>query len=167
MAFGTKVEAAQYRVEIIRPTLEYLDPLIPYSKAAEHLIVMTALAESRFDAIGQWPRGPAKGIFQMEPATFNWLYLDWLGARSREALRQRFAKLELPEPVDPVEQLEGNMYFATAMCRLRYWVAPNALPDASDINGLAAYHKRWYNTVAGAAIPAETVRIYREFGHDG
>ncbi len=54
----------------------------------------------------------------------------------------------------------GNLYFAAAMCRLRYWDVPERLPDADDVRALARYWKRWYNTEQGAGHEDDFVDKY-------
>jgi hypothetical protein len=43
------------------------------------------------------------------------------------------------------------------MCRLHYRRVPEPLPDAEDINGLAAYWKKYYNTKAGRGSESEFI----------
>ena len=64
------IDALQLRHEIIRPTLKHLDPVIPYSMAAENLLMGTCAQESRMGQfLVQLEGGPARGIFQMEYST--------------------------------------------------------------------------------------------------
>lgn len=62
---------SQFYELVLRPTLQHLAPLIPYSVAAEALVLATAVAESRLDALRQMGGGPALGVHQMEPTTHN------------------------------------------------------------------------------------------------
>lgn len=144
----------QLRLFIIQPTLKRIDL---WSDAAENLIVGTGLVESRFEYIDQVTSadpntiGPAVGFYQMERATHDWLFT---------AFRGKIAPLLASFP-PPWEQLAGNVYYATAMCRLRYFVDPKSLPNASDIEALAAYWKRVYNTEKGKGDPTEFVKRYK------
>ena len=49
------------------------------------------------------------------------------------------------------ENLTSNMHYGAAICRFRYYRTPEALPDEEgDLEGQAAYWKRYYNTPLGA-----------------
>lgn len=153
------INPAQLRELIIRPVLLELAPEIPYSIAAENLIIGTGAVESEFRFVKQHPTGPALGIFQMEPATFRWLWDDWL--ENRPAMKQKFLDIVGAWRVAmPEQEMVGNLYFASAMCRLRYWVAPEKLPDDGDIRALARYWKRWYNTEHGKGSEDDFVERY-------
>lgn len=153
------LDPTQFRLGVIRPVLEALAPEIPYSRAAECLLIGTAAQESRLKYLRQLNGGPALGLYQVEPKTFAWLWDDWLSRRP--ALKEKFRafvgdwRVVLPE-----EELVGNLYFSTAICRLRYWVAPERLPDADDVRGLAGYWKRHYNTSLGAGTVDQFIESY-------
>jgi len=76
------IDALQLRHEIIRPVLKHLDPVIPYSMAAENLLMGTCAQESRMGQfLVQLDNGPAKGVFQMEPDTHDDIYKNFLHYR--------------------------------------------------------------------------------------
>lgn len=152
------INAQHFRLGIVRPTLTALAPEIPYSMAAENLLMGTAVHESRLSYLYQI-KGPALGLYQMEPATFSWLWDDWL--EKRPALKEKFRdfaggwRVAMPE-----SEMVGNLYFATALCRLRYWVAPGRLPDPDDVRALAEYWKRYYNTEHGRGTVEQWIDAY-------
>jgi hypothetical protein len=41
------------------------------------------------------------------------------------------------------------------MCRIKYLRAPDALPSENDIQAMANYWKKYYNTPLGAGTPKE------------
>lgn len=97
---------------------------------------------------GQDVDGPAYGLFQMERATHDDIWNSFLAFRAELAARvQRFSI----HGIETVKQMQGNAYYATVMARLLYYRAKPPLPAADDIDGLAAYYKRWYNSPAGKA----------------
>jgi len=112
------IDALQLRHEIIRPVLKHLDPVIPYSMAGESLLMGTCAVESRMgQAIVQYEGGPAKGIWQMEPATETDIHLNFLSFR--EELRDLVASLQLSVSgiaVTGSPELTGNLYY-TALGR--------------------------------------------------
>lgn len=61
----------QFRSLILR-VLTNVDPAL-CSDAAVNLLLGTAAQESEFGKYIRQIRGPALGVFQMEPATFDWL----------------------------------------------------------------------------------------------
>ena len=128
--------------------------------AAERLLIGTALEESRLTFIDQIERGgdkrpgPAFGIYQMERATHDDLWKTYMvGARSWIAIP--VAALAIGKP--DADQMQGNLYYATAMARVLYRRAPGVMPDPDDAMAMALYHKKYYNTVFGASDPETSV----------
>ena len=136
-------------------------PALPklYSVAAEELLVITCAQESlggtylrQNDAQG-WPLGVARGIYQMEPATYRDLFqnylrhaplvLDWLGS-----------------PGDLI-RLTYDLVYATKIARLNYYRVKEALPQ--DLEGQFRYYKKYWNTELGAATLPEIRRNYTAF----
>lgn len=171
----------QLRTYVIEPVLRDLGL---YSASARELLVMTAAAESAGgDYLHQVGGGPACGIFQMEPATHddiwtNFLryrsggafqsverYLASVGAGDRSTLAARVAGWQVPGAFrgDDAREMCGNLYYATAMARMHYLRVPQSLPASNDVNGLAEYHKTHYNTELGASEVAKTVNAYRRY----
>lgn len=146
--------------DVIEPTLLHVGL---YSLSASRLVLGTALVESRATYLRQHPRGPALGIYQMEPATLRWLWWDWLPI-NRPGLRERINELVGAWGIDraPEYQLPINLAYATAMCRVRYLAVPAALPGASDIDGHARYWKKYYNTAAGKGRVEDYVAAYKK-----
>lgn len=152
---GLNVE--QFSKYIVRPVLQGLGL---YSLAAERLLIGTALAEGGLHYIDQVERGgdkkpgPAYGVYQMERAT-------------HEDLWDNFLKFK-PQIVDRInfwmcggradcEMMHGNLYYATAMCRVHYLRSRRPLPAEADPVAMSEYHKVVYNTYLGAANPAKNV----------
>jgi len=162
------IDALHLRHEIIRPVLKYLDDGeygIPYSMAAENLLMGTCAQESR---MGQWlvqlGNGPAKGIFQMETATHNDIYANFLKYKSdlRDIVNDLRGSRNFILDHGSVEQddLTGNLYYAAAMCRVHYYRVPWPLPD-DNVEELAHYYKLHYNTPEGKATVEKFVKNYR------
>ena len=59
---------AQFRDLIVKSTL---NDLLLYSEDAEELLVFTCAVESLGGTYLQQVKGPALGIYQMEPVTYN------------------------------------------------------------------------------------------------
>lgn len=145
------ITPAHLREHVIRPTLT---PLGLWSQAAEDLLVGTAAVESRMGTyLVQLGSGPAKGIYQMEPATHQDIWDNWLRYRPRDewAITQRVAQYLWDGTAHrPSHQaLVVDLAYATIMARLHYRRAPEPLPVAGDLMSMAAYHKKFYNTGLG------------------
>lgn len=139
---------------IVRPVLKHLGM---HSEAAERLVWITGIAESRLRYIEQ-VRGPALSWWQIEPDTSDWLWFDYLQRRSE--IRERVEDYAAPHPI--TDQLAWNQALACALCRVRYWTVPANLPAADDADGMGKYWKDHYNTAGGAGDPAKFAELYRQ-----
>lgn len=147
----------QFREYAIRPTL--LD-LGMYSAAAEELLVATAAHESGgLRYLAQWPAGPARGVYQMEPATAVDVVRRYLGRRldikgvfDKTVLLLAYSGIQWNdiEPDVIGLKLATDLRFATAIARVRYWMVPKPLPSPADVRGMAEYWKAHWNTLEGA-----------------
>ncbi len=136
------LDPGQFRRLVIRPALQAIGLCSP---AAERLLLGTALTESGLRHLHQ-VRGPALGIFQIEPATHADVWANYLAYR--ENLAGRVASLASEQP--RLDQLVWNLAYATAIARLIYYRRPEPLPAADDLAGLARYWKAHFNTALGA-----------------
>ncbi len=138
-------DSGQFR-ELIEKTLkEYR----LHSPAAANLLMGTAAQESRFGTYLRQIRGPALGVFQMEPATFDWLQRKYGGAF--DFLLRR------------ADEMVWDLRFAILMARLRYRIVQETLPPAGDIDALAAYWKKYYNTEKGAGTVSQFVLNWMKY----
>jgi hypothetical protein len=154
------LDPAQFRAEVVRRALQALDPAVPYSLSAENLILGTALQESRLHFLRQLGSGPARGLFQMEPATHDDLR-NWV-RQAKPAINGRLEMLTSAAPA-ALEQLMTNLLYAAAMCRIKYYRSPHSLPAADDIDGLGRFWKSVYNTPLGAGTSEEFAAAYRQY----
>lgn len=150
----------QLRDLVVRPVLELLDK---WNFAAENLIVGTISVESRGEYLKQLGGGPALGICQMEPATHDSLWENYLNYRPGIAkivkslatgIHPRQDGKDFPHP----RELEGNLYYSVAMCRIKYLQDSQPIPD--DVQGQAAYWKRVYNSAGGAGTVEKYIEAY-------
>ncbi len=147
----------QLRDLVVRPVLKHMDM---WSPVAENLVVGTAFQESAGGYyLKQVGGGPALGIYQIEPATHQDLWTNYLDYSSRKARAKLVIKLATSEPLE--QQLVSNLSYATAIARLVYYRRPEPLPvDSTDVKALAEYWKRYYNTVHGKGTVEEFVRNF-------
>lgn len=154
------IDHSDFRELVVRPVLERMDRHVSgmNSPAAVELLIGTAAHES---LMGRWLRqhpGPARGVYQIEPATFFDL-MSWLDARRNI----REAVMEWASPVViPTMQISGNLFFATAVARANYWRKPFKMPDSTDAKVLAGIWKKYWNTYLGAGTEDQFIKHYRE-----
>lgn len=154
------IECAQLCKHIIKPTLEALDPMIPYSRAAENLLLGTAAQESHMGRYLKQIRGPARGIYQMEPGTYDDIWRSYLIYHPE--MEKVIESLILQNFTDS-GQLAGNLYLATAMARIHYFRVSAPLPKVNDLKGQANYWKFYYNTHRGRGTTREFMENYRRY----
>lgn len=154
------IDHEQLRQYVIRPVLNHLGL---HSENAEELLVLTAAVESSGGQyLHQLGKGPACGIYQMEPATHDSLWAHYL--RYKADLADKVHDLELPGFLgDDAREMCGNMYYATAMARVFYLAKPGAIPSKNDVRGLAGYWKHHYNTHLGAGTVDKAVQAYLKY----
>lgn len=146
----------QFRADILRPTLARMGSQYT-GQWAENLILGTIAQESNFVYIRQ-TNGPALGLIQMEPDTLDDLYDNYLNYRShtRKAVDQFLA----PIPGQKL-QLQSNLAYMCAVCRMHYWRVPFNIPET--VPKLAAFWKRHYNTEKGRGTAVDFLVNYRKF----
>ena len=154
------IESLQLRKYIIKPTLVALDPMIPYSRAAENLLLGTAAQESHMGRYLKQIRGPARGIYQMEPGTYDDIWRTFLSYHPEIG---RVVYALLLKYFGGVDQLAGNLYLATAMTRIHYYRVTASLPRTNDVDGMAKYWKKYYNTWRGRGRVVEFVDNYKRY----
>jgi len=152
------INPKQLRLNVIRPTLEAIGL---WSQSAENLLMGTAAQESHLGTyLVQMGNGPARGIFQMEPATLEDIYANYLAYRKDlQGKVDAFLSLAMTKS----ENLTCNLAYAAAMCRVHYLRKPGALPPANDLAGMATYWKQHYNTVLGKGNETEFIENYNRY----
>lgn len=149
---------AQLREFVIKPAL--LD-LTMNSPEAEELLVFTCAVESNGCSYIKQVKGPALGIFQMEPATYNDIWRNYIMQKGNLMLTMitNFHASFMPDE----QRLMYDLRFAAAMARLHYARVREPLPAANDVNAIWNYYKKHYNTSKGAAQKAESIKKYSEY----
>jgi hypothetical protein len=153
------IDPVQLLAYVIRPVLKDLDL---WSPSAELLLLGTACAESE---CGRWLRqlndGVALGIFQMEPATYQDCWINFLNYRPALARRvMDWTSVVFPDIPEPREMV-WNLAYATAMCRIKYLRDPEPIPDT--LPGMAAYYVRIYNTPLGKGSVEKYLANWQRF----
>lgn len=155
------ISSKQLIEKVIRPALQ--DSGL-YSTASLKLVAGTAATESGMGEYLVQIKGPALGIFQMEPATHDDLWKNFilLNPAYRAMMVELFGIHDTPS----ASRLIWNLRYATVMCRLHYRRVKAPLPEANNILGLANYWKKYYNTHLGAGEPQDFVVAYMKHCHE-
>lgn len=131
---------------------------------AVELLMLTAAQETHLGRYLRQVRGPAMGVFQVEPATLADLIKNYLVYRPElsTALRLMGAK-----GIDAELNMVGNLAFQICVARLIYRRVPKALPDRKDVKAMAEYWKEYWNTKLGKGTVDEAIRNYNRFVVEG
>jgi hypothetical protein len=159
------------RDQVVAPTLQQLGL---WSLSAEQLVLGTAAQESRLRHLRQIGSGPARGLWQCEPATHRDIWRSYLSAPARPELRRRVLSVALePEGAAAVaavtddlverlgERLYGDLRYACAIARVHYWRIPKRLPPEGDVAAQGAYWKTYYNTRLGKGTVEDYLNSWR------
>ncbi len=128
-----------------------------HSDSAVELLMLTAAVESKLGYYIRQIKGPARGIFQMEPATERDLWKNYL--EYKDATSDTIKRYDTAADDD----LEWNLGYAILMARVHYLRVPSKLPAADDIDRLAHYWKAHYNTYLGAGTTKKAIAAYKRY----
>jgi hypothetical protein len=143
---------------VIKPAL---DALQMNSPAAVELMIFTCAVESEGGYYLKQVKGPALGIYQMEPVTHNDIWQNYIKGKGDLIfkLMSNFGCSVQP----PEDQLIYDLFYASAMTRIFYERVPAPLPAADSTISIWNYYKKYYNTDAGKAQPVESIQKYQRF----
>lgn len=129
-----------------------------YSKEALLLLMGTMAQESAFGYyLRQLNGGPAIGVFQCEPGTFNY---DLEKLKGKPYLYTKIMNVSGCKEIT-FEQLETNLILAICFARLHYYFYPKSIP--STLEEQSQYYKIYYNSIKGAATPEQYVMNFRKY----
>lgn len=138
----------------IRPTLKKLNL---WSPEAETLLAMIAAHESNCGQYIAQIRGPARGVFQMEPATHDDIH-KWLKATRPELYQLLHTATGTTRESMVADTMMTDLDYAIAMGRIFFLrisaPIPKTLPE------MAVYAKRYWNTYLGKATAEDYLKAY-------
>ena len=154
------INYAQFQELIISPSLSKLQL---FSDSAANLLAFTCAAESRGGTYLKQIKGPALGIYQMEPATYNDIWRNYIFNRAdyMQILGLNFNAFRMPEE----DRMIYDLHYATAMARLHYRRVDKPLPHANDLDGIWEYYKEFWNTHLGKAKKDKAIKAYKDFAN--
>lgn len=126
-----------------------------YTHDSANLILGTIAQESAYGKYRKQINGPALGICQMEPETFNDICKNYL--KYHQDIIERIKSVCHVNVLSAPDMI-SNDQLAICMCRVHYLRQKGAIP--TTIEGYAKYWKQWYNTPLGKGTEIEFVRNY-------
>lgn len=163
------MKAEDQKVLIIGPILKYLNL---YSESAVILLLATAAHESH---LGKYIRqmgynintnNGGFGLYQCEMLTHDDIWLSFLKFRPELAEKIEalyFDDSRLDYDAKKRNNLMFNTLYSTAIARVHYLRVPEKLPEADNIEGVAEYWKKYYNTKLGKGTCKEFIENYNRF----
>jgi len=137
--------------KLVKDTLERMGM---WSAEAEELVFLTGMVESGYDYIYQIGSGIARSFWQVESATAKDCIDNYLSYRKKklnkvsEVMHIESDTLLSMSDEDLKHLLWGNIVAGIVFCRIKYWRVPKKIP--MDLDGMASYWKKYYNTEGGA-----------------
>lgn len=139
---------------------QVLHEMNSHSSNAVELLMLTAAQESHCGQYIAQIKGPALGIFQMEPTTHKDIWDNYL--KYRDELAEAVRQYQFHGAVGST-LWRGNIPYQIAMARANYRRKPGALPWHLDIEAMAKYYKKHWNTKAGKATVEEAMTKYNKY----
>lgn len=122
-----------------------------YSASAVELLMLTCATESNLGEYIRQVKGPARGIFQMEPFTHDDIW------------KTHGKKLKYLLYDQDSGRLEYDLRYAIIMTRMHYLRIPSVLPPWHDTTALAKYWKKYYNTHYGKGTVPKAMAKYKKY----
>ena len=104
--------------------------------------------------------GPARGLCQMEPATHDDCWTNWLNFPAQAQVARVIRGL-IGNVAPSADLMMSNDSYSFAVGRIKCWRDRGPLPAWDDAAGMSAFHKRVYNTRAGAADPEANLQHFK------
>lgn len=145
---------------LITDVLQYIDL---YSEDAVELLMLTAAQESHCGTYIKQVQGPALGIYQCEPTTEDDIFANYLAFKPELKALINGLMIADYNMVSYRWDLKANLVYQTAICRIHYLRVPESLPSYKDIEAMAKYWKKYYNTEKGKGTIKEAIFNYKKY----
>lgn len=129
---------------MIKKVVKYLDE--NNVNGYTELILTTAIIESNNGYFFKQVKGPALGVFQMEPFTEKCIWDNYL--KYNVKLKKKIEHLR-GNSINGLSQLETNISYAIAMTYAHYKRTRKNIPNINNKLELVKFHKKYYNTEKG------------------
>jgi hypothetical protein len=131
------------------------------SEAAVELLMLTAAQETHLGKYLWQIRGPALGVFQMEPNTYHDIWSNFI--MYRQSLLDALNDMWGSATIDWRMRMKADLAYQIVMSRIFYLRIPAALPAEDEPMALAHYWKKYYNTKYGKGTPEEAYKNYNKY----
>jgi len=152
------LDVQDFKNLVVVPTLQEIGL---YSPEATNITIGTFLKESGLRNLKQIGGGPGLGLGQSEPNTTKDTWFRYLARKDKLDLRFKVSQFVSPSP-DITKQVAGNMYLSVIFVRLKYFMQSEALPGEFDVEGMARYWSKYYQTDNVESQIQEFIKLYRE-----
>ena len=144
------IDPTQLLNAIICPTLIKMGDK-DWQNSAKFLLGIAAVETQCGRYLTQLEGGPAKGLYQLEPASERdlWSYLN-----GRPGLRRKVEQFSVGNDLDSL----GNLHHQTAVARAFLMRIPQRIPQT--LLGWAGYWKQYWNTEKGKGTVSEFIEKY-------
>ncbi|KXV60681.1 hypothetical protein AD948_04460 [Acetobacter senegalensis] len=152
------VDLSDVRREWIEPALKFLPDSLN-TPARAQLVLGIGNKETQYRYVRQIGGGPALGFWQMEPATHDDMWRNFI--RYRPELQS--AALRLLAGANPdAKLLTTRMDYAALMAELHVYRAKDVLPAYGDALGQATFWKDNFNTHLGKGTVAGALPYFQQ-----
>ena len=148
----------QFRLILLRPSLVAINL---YSEDAEELLIATMANETLGGTFLSQVNGPALGVYQMEPQTYDDLWRHFI-ANDVPLMKNILNACQYIQ-IPPSQHLLWNLRLATIMARVYYLRARTPLPSKDDLDAIWKYYKDYWNTSKGSAVQDVFIKSYNRF----
>lgn len=150
-------DITQFRDNIVTPSLELIQMR---SECMVELLVFTCAIESAGGTYVKQKNGPALGIYQIEPATFTDLWVNYISRKPDivNLLSLNCNVHRMPEPHEVMWDLR-----IASICTALLYRYKKVTPTQKDEDYLWDLYKTHYNTPGGAAEKDPSLKLYRKF----
>lgn len=159
----------QLRQYVLKPVLSELGL---WCQNSEEILILTCAQESKGGTyIHQLGNGPALGAYGMEQRTHDDIWTNFIlnhpyPNRNGYNIEKILSEMGYNNKYHDASLMMTDIAYASIMCRIHYLRVKEQIPDSLDIDGLAYYWKRYYNTETGKGTTEQAIKSYLQFvGH--
>jgi hypothetical protein len=150
---------------VIKPVLKYFDW---ESESLETLLLGTSAQETHLGTYLKQGykslsdgRGVARGIYGMEPNTYNDIFDHFI--KFRPSLLNSIASFCSFSMIPSADELITNLKLATIMARIQYLRIPDKLPIGNNLHSFGIYWDMYYNRNTTTGHANDFVANYNKF----
>ena len=119
------------------------------------LILATSMIESNMGQLHKQIKGPALGIFQMEPRTEKCIWDNYL--KYNQSLKKKIEELK-GKKINNLSHLQSNLGYSIAMTYIHYKRTGKKPPNSNDKLAIVKFHKKFYNTDLGKSSHEKSLK---------